>query len=211
MILEQATSFSFNQYNVRSHINTLCAAFMNNDRIKSLITPKKRNRYSKLRNIVTFCYLKASKVRGVYATKDNSSILLYYRKSLDHFSISDVWRYVNLVFFTIGITRVKPIYDRETKVKMIRQSECNRRGDRDYYYAWMLAQRESKNEIASLLQIQRFLKAQALKANLPIYIETTLDRLVPLYERFGYHFYNSYFDLLSGTTIWFGRCDSRHK
>ena len=85
---------------------------------------------SGMKRVVSFCYHKAHKIKGVHATLDNQSILLFYRKSLDYFSWRDIMRYVRLAVCTIGVARIKPIYDRETQVSKIRQKECDKQGDR---------------------------------------------------------------------------------
>lgn len=189
-----------------SIINTLCNAFSRNRRMHLLIGT--RNRYRlRLRLLMSYCYHMVKKVNGIHTSRNGHTHLVAYRKSEWSYTLMDTLRYLMVVIRTIRIHRILGIIKRERLIKSIREEEIIRNQDQDYLYVWFLAQSPEYNKIDGLVEVKNALINQALSLHLPIYMETTDQRLLTLYRRAGFHFYESAIIDVDGSKIWYGRLD----
>lgn len=194
-----------NNYHDFETIKAICSAFCNNHRMKALVG---NFNYEKgLEVIISYCYFLVKKINGVYISKDNSAFLLYYIKSEFYSNICDIIHYLYLAVFVVGIRRVFSVYKREKKIKAIRQTKIDLEQDADYIYVWFLAQKTDVNSLAGLFEAKTFIINQAKQKGLPLYLETTEERLIHIYVRIGFIFYNSIVDQKSGMKVWFARCN----
>ena len=81
-----------------------------------------------------------------------------------------------------------------------------KKGDRDYFYVWFLAQIKEEKGLTELVEAKNYILSKAIEFNLPIYIETTEERLLLMYRRIGFVFYDTYLNSKTGLKVWFGRC-----
>lgn len=164
---------------------------------------------SKLLDIImSYCYHLAKRLQGFYTTSNNSTILLYYQKSAFKKSVSDWMRYLQMAFFVIGPRRILHTYKREAKVNAVRNSLTRKFKDKDFIYVWFMAQKDGNPSYKGLLESSNHVKQLSMERNLPIYMETTESRLLKIYERAGFVFYDVMEDVSSGLNIWFGRYSS---
>jgi hypothetical protein len=56
------------------------------------------------------------------------------------------------------------------------------------------------------MEAKEYITSKGSELSLPIYMETTEERLVPIYERFGFEFYDNKEDESIDLKVWFGRC-----
>lgn len=186
-------------------INNLVEAFQNNDRMRVTLGNRNANFLQKINQIISYSYFMVKKIGGLFISKDQHTYLLYYTKSKFYFSLKDYFNYVYLALVTIGIKQLKTVYLREQNIKNIRQKEIEIQGDKDYLYVWYLAQKKEHKSLKGLMEAKSFIIENALKLNLPIYIETTEKRLVPIYERAGFQFYDCMIEEDTALCVWFGR------
>jgi len=180
-------------------------AYLQTQRMQTLTGKKGNDLYTAIEIIVSYPYFMVKKMGGIFISKNNATLMLYYQKSKYYSSFRDYLHYLYLAFFAIGILRLKKNYLREKKNKSIRNHQIKKKGDSDYLYVWMLAQKEEEKSNVGLLEAKNHILQKSITLNLPIYMETTEERLIPLYKRAGFHFYNSRKDEISGLTFWFGR------
>jgi len=186
-------------------INHLATAFQDNSRMRVLIGKRRADFHKKIIHIISYCYFMVKKIGGLFISKDQNTYLLYYKKSKFYFSLKDCFNYVFLAIRIIGISRLKKVYEREQLVKTTRRKEIKKWGDKDYFYVWFMAQRKECQSIKGLMEAKSFITKKATKFNLPIYIETTEKRLVKLYEKMGFNFYDCLIEKETGLNLWFGR------
>lgn len=187
-------------------IETLCSAFKDNRRMQLLIG--RVNTFpQRLQTIVTYCFYLAKKIGGIVSSTCRNTHLVYYQKSKMYHSIGDSLRYLLVALFAIRLTRLWTVFKREQRVKSIRKREISKQNERDYLYVWFLAQKKNYKRLDGLVEVKNHLIAEAKMLMLPIYMETTEHRLLPLYERVGFQFYHSLQLSENGMTIWFGRYD----
>lgn len=204
----------FKQRQIQYHydhqvIHTLCSAFGDNKRMKMLIGsvaifPQR------LETVITYCFYLAKKIGGIVSSTCRNTYLIYYQKSQMYHSFGDSFRYLLVALFAIRLTRVWGVFQREQRVKTIRNREIAIQKESDYLYVWFLAQRKSYNKLDGLVEVKTHLIKEAKRLMLPIYMETTEERLLPMYERAGFKFYNSVQLTQNGMTLWFGRYDPNY-
>jgi len=186
-------------------ILNLSNAFQNNKRMFALVGHRKNNFKKGLSVLMSYCYFMVKKIDGIFVSSNKSTYLLYYKKSKLHFNLFDRLHYVYMAIFVIGIKRLPNVYMREKLVNNIRQTAIKRNGDKDYWYIWFMAQNIKEKSINGLLEAKNKLLLLTENSNLPVYIETTEERLVPIYERVGFQFYTCKVIENTDLKIWFGR------
>jgi len=185
-------------------VNALTNAFCENQRMQRLVGNPFISVQSGIRSIMSYAYLMVKKADGFVEAPFQSTFLLFYQKSKMTFTIGDRLRYFYLAIQVIGLFQVRKTFLRERKLKKIRSTEMKRRGDNDFLYVWFLAQRKEEKSIKGLMEVKQQVIDQSEKLGLPVYMETTEERLVPLYERYGFVFYDKLQEQ-TGMTTWFGR------
>ncbi len=185
-------------------VECLTQAFRDNERIQRLVGNPFISVQSGIRSIMSYAYLMVKKADGFVEAPFQSTFLLFYRKSELTFTIGDRLRYFYLAIQVIGLMQVRKTFLRERKLKKIRSAEMARQGDEDFLYIWFLAQRKEEKSIKGLLEVKQHVINQSQKLGLPVYMETTEERLVAVYERYGFSFYHK-LEETTGVTTWFGR------
>ena len=189
-------------------IKILASAFEGNQRIQSLVRKDAPDFKQALNVLLSYCYFMVKKVGGISTSTDNDACLLYYINSKKYMNFRDYLHYGYLAIKVIGFTRLKRVYLREKFIKSIRKKDQLENGHQDHIYVWFLAQKKSKKDIKGLLELKRFITKKADELKLPIYMETTDQRLVPLYERMGFSFYAYQKDELAKVNVWFGKYEN---
>jgi len=186
-------------------IDHISEAFEDNDRMKALIG-KEGNIKKYIRSVISFSYHVVKKNEGIFSSKNESTYLLYYRQNEHYFSFRNLMDYLYLAFFVVGFRRIPSVIKREKQIKKTRQLQIQKSGDNDFLYVWFLAQKKDHNGLMGLVEAKNFILQKGKELNLPIYMETTDERLLKMYQRAGFEFYNSITDDISGMKVWFGRC-----
>ena len=186
-------------------IQDITVAFQENKRMKVLVGKGGRALTKGIKVVIAYAYFMVKKWGGIFISKYRSTYLLFYRKSEFHFSILDLLNYLYLAIFVIGIQRVKKVYQREKIIKKTRHSKIEKEADSDYLYIWFLAQKKERKDITGLLEAKNYIIKKSKDLKLPLYMETTDERLVKMYERCGFKFYNYLEDASIGLKVWFGR------
>ena len=173
-------------------VQLVAESFTDNERISSIIAGEGATFTKGIQMLVAYAYLLVKQMDGVFSSTNESSHIFYYRNKKLSRSWRDGLRYLYLAVFIIGIGRVKDILKREKKIKEIRRQDQEKNKHQDFLYVWFLAQAKSYNALDSLMEMKRFIMDKADFLNIPIYMETTEERLVPLYARMGFRFYESH-------------------
>lgn len=188
----------------RKIVQLVAESFTKNERILSIIREETGATLSKrIHMLVAYAYLLVKRTDGVFGSKNETSFIFYYRNKQLNRSCKDGLRYLYLAVFIIGMRKVIGIINREKKIKEIRLGDQKQSGHKDFLYVWFLAQAKTYNALDSLMETKRFIMDKADYLNIPIYMETTEERLVPLYARMGFKFYDSHIE--SDYTIYFAK------
>lgn len=205
MNCHRSFQFFFEKSEDEKIIDILSRAFQNNHRMRALIDKKGKYLLNGIQIVIAYCYYMVKKLGGVFISQDRATYLFYYLKSDFYFSYRDVLNYLYLAIFVVGFKRLKQVYSRERLIKKVRQLQIQKQQDNDFLYVWFLAQKQEEKSLKGLMEAKRFIIEKAKNLNLPIYMETTESRLVSIYQRIGFEFYDYQNDPMTGLKIWFGR------
>ncbi len=192
-----------NPANLKLH-GLLVSRFKNNPRIKLLLGKSHGSCSIKLKLLITYVICRIENFGYILSDSSKNSSLLYFRKSEFKFSLQDTLRYIYLLVKVIGISRVPNLLYQERLIKQIRNRNAGANLCADYLYVWFLAQEKNYSKIDGLLSLRRLIFDKADFLNLPIYIETSEQRLVPLYQRMGFTFYHEQ-NFSTGLKLYFAK------
>ena len=81
----------------------------------------------------------------------------------------------------------------------------------DFIYVWILASDPNTTSIRGLADIRDHLFGLSEKLQLPILIETTVEKVIKLYKYVGFDAYHEWFDEEAGLNVWFLRREIKVK
>jgi len=176
-------------------VDMLSEAFLDNPRV--LRTVKKGNTEKKLMIMTEYAYDLVSKYNGVFLSSDQSTAMLYYRKSEHKMNLYDFWRYFRMFILCIKPSKAPNIQKREKYIKSLRPPGI------DFIYVWLLGNNPQIRGLKGLAEIRSLLDEKSLEYNLPILIETTVERNLKLYQYVGFEIYHHWYDAKEDLNVWF--------
>jgi hypothetical protein len=176
-------------------VEMLSKAFLDNPRV--LRTVKKGDTEKKLRIMTEYAYDLVNKENGVFLSSDKSTAMLYYRKSEHKMDLNDHWRYLRMFMLCIKPTKALAIQKREKFIESLRPQGI------DYFYVWLLGNNPQIKGLKGLAEIRNILDDKSIAYNLPILIETTVERNLKLYQYVGFEIYHHWYDAKEDLNVWF--------
>lgn len=176
-------------------ISIVTNAFEENPRVQAMI--KRKNPTRGVRLMTEYAYDLVEKFDGIYLSKDKTTILFYYRNSQYRRGLVDYLKYGKMFLKAIKPSQLFPTLKREKYIKSLR------RDYEDYIYVWILGSDPETTSIRGLVDIRDHLFGLSKKLNLPILIETTIEKVLKLYEYVGFDIYHNWFDEEAGINVWF--------
>jgi len=176
-------------------VDMLSKAFLDNPRV--LRTIKKGDTEKKLRIMTEYAYDLVSKYNGVFISSDYSTSMIYYRKSIHKMNLYDFWRYFRMFMLCIKPSKALSIQKREKYIESLRPQGI------DYIYVWLLGNNPKIRGLRGLAEIRSLLDEKSLEYNLPILIETTVERNLKLYQYVGFQIYHHWYDANEDLNVWF--------
>jgi hypothetical protein len=176
-------------------IKMVTAAFEQNPRAVAMM--KKKNPARSVRLMTEYAYQLVEKMDGIYLSEDKTTVLFYYRNSQYRRTFVDYLRYGRMYIKAIRPSQLIPTLKREKYIKSLRQKYD------DYIYVWVLGSTSEKTSIRGLADIRSHLFDLSEKLQLPILIETTLEKLLKLYTYVGFEVYRQWMDEEANINVWF--------
>ncbi len=147
--------------------------------------------------MATYAYHLIKKFDGIYLSEDKSTVIFYYRKKQYRQSFSDYLRYFRMFLLCIRPEKAISTMKRENYVRRLRPDIP------DYLYVWVLGSDPEKPGLRGLADIRDHLFAQSEKHDLPVLIETTVEKVLKLYHYVGFEIYREIFDPTINMPVWF--------
>lgn len=177
----------------------LTGAFMESDRIKAIMRKGKTEK--RLGIMAAYGYDMCKTFDGIFLSEDKSTAILYWRKSQFKRSFVIWMKYLSMFFRTVRISKVFATLKREKLV------ESHRMDLEDYIYVWILGSDASRTSIKGLADVRDHLNALSTKYNLPVLMETTVEKLLRFYKYSGYEIYEEMFDVTTNLPVYFLKKD----
>ncbi len=174
---------------------------MESDRLQAIL--RKGNTEKRIKIMSAYGYDLCKKFNGIYLSKDKSTAILYWRQSEFKRSFKDWRKYLSMFLRTVQISKVFSTLKREKLV------ESHRLDIPDYYYVWILGSDPSRTSIRGLAEIRDHLNQLSNESNIPILIETTVEKLLKLYTYVGFVEYDKFFDTSTNLDVWFLKKDPK--
>ena len=176
-------------------ISILTAAFEQNPRFQAVI--KKKNPSRSIRHMSEYAYHLMDRLDGIYLSQDKTTVLFYYIKKQYNRTLRDYLRYGRMFLKAIRPSRYLPTIRREKHMAKLRL------GYEDYIYVWVLGSVPHNKSLKGLADIRDHLFGLSEKLQLPILIETAVERLRKLYQYVGFEEYRKWEDKEAGINVWF--------
>lgn len=187
----------------RKIINLLVDAFQDNERIQSMLRIPNRKNFKAL---FSYCYHYTKEVGHVYYSKEGNTAILYVQNSKKKALYTFTLWMMKLIVFSFNWSKLVHTMRTNRIVKKVRANAAQKFGDKDFLYIWFMGGKNTSNTISGMkgmLKVKNKILLESEKRNLPIYLETTLDRMVPLYENYGFEFYHK--ETVGDITIHFAK------
>ncbi|MCK4991028.1 MAG: hypothetical protein KAS29_11100, partial [Bacteroidales bacterium] len=170
-------------------------AFEQNPRVMSMV--KKKDPSRNVRLMTEYAYQLVEKFNGIYLSKDKTTVLFYYLESQYKRSFLDYLKYGKMFMKAIRPSQLMPTLKREKHIKSLRLDY------EDFIYVWILGSDPNKTSIRGLADIRNHLFGLSEKLQLPILIETTVEKVRKLYHYVGFEEYHKWEDTEAGINVWF--------
>jgi hypothetical protein len=176
-------------------ISIVTRAFEQNPRVQTMI--KKKNPSRSVRLMTEYAYDLVDQFDGIYLSKDKTTVLFYYKKSQYKRGFIDYIRYGKMFMKAIRPSQFFPTVKREKFITDLRPDY------EDYIYVWVLASVPDNKSLKGLADIRDHLFGLSEKLQLPILIETTVEKVRKLYRYVGFEEYHKWEDSEAGINVWF--------
>jgi hypothetical protein len=176
-------------------ISIVTRAFEQNPRAVAMM--KKKNPARSVRLMTEYAYQLVDKFDGIYLSKDKTTVLFYYKKSQYKRGFVDYIRYGKMFIRAIRPSQLFPTLKREKYIVSLRPDY------KDYIYVWVLGSVPDNKSLKGLSDIRDHLFGMSEKLQLPILIETTVEKVRKLYRYVGFEEYHKWEDSEAGITVWF--------
>jgi hypothetical protein len=176
-------------------ISIVSSAFEQNPRVMAMV--KKKDPSRNVRLMTEYAYQLVEKFNGVYLSADKTTVLFYYLESQYKRTFIDYLKYAKLFMKAIRPSQLMPTLKREKHIKSLRYDY------EDFIYVWILGSDPNKTSIRGLADIRNHLFGLSEKLQLPILIETTVEKVRKLYHYVGFEEYHKWEDTEAGIDVWF--------
>lgn len=154
------------------------------------INPKKA-----IRCLASYVFQKAYNRKGAYISSNGKGMALCYKFNRKSFSLREAWCQVKFALLYADLLRLKEIKNRERYRDNIRPS------DGEYLYWWFFGVKKGGEKAG--FEIAREIVKISEKSRLPIYLETSMERNMNVYSRFGYEVFHFWEEKEKDIRFWF--------
>jgi len=175
-------------------IDIISSTFDTNQGINWLI--KKRGRHKKkIYRLASYAFYKSYLREGAFISSNEKGVALCYKFNYQVFSIREVIYLLWFALFSINPSRILKVLKRES----YRRSKRPESGD--YLYFWFLG--VIPDGRGAVYELRDAIFELATELNLPIYLETAMERTKVAYERYGFETFHYWEDPAENIKFWF--------
>lgn len=173
-------------------IEILTAAFDGNQSVNFIISPH-GNRTKRIRGLMDYACRVCENYGEVVLSSDRNACALVLLPHTKKISLKSVFLDVKLIFQVVGLANIFKVLRRET---LIHQHHP----DGPFYYLWFIGVDPAFTRQGRGSALMEQLIANAESMSIPLYLETSTQRNIPWYNRFGFRAYQ---ELHLGYTLFF--------
>lgn len=186
---------SITNQNKETALKVLTTAFGN---IPGVLWVVKKDRHIQKRIYVLckFCLTVAMQKKGAFITSDNKGVALLFKSWYKQNPLQFLAGYFRLGQYCIGWSRAISIIKREHEI-------TKRRPKHKHLYFWMIGVEDHSYGLQTIIELRDFVFDYSRKEQLPIYAETTVEKMLTLYKRYGFHVYDEWDTGKDGIKVYF--------
>lgn len=154
--------------------------------------------HKRLQALIEYAVRTGLENNGVFLSDDDSAAAICFEEPAKA-SLHSYWNQVKLILNAIGISRVPQVLKREAYLK-------KHRPDEPHLNFWFLGADPGSKGAGGVYDIKQDIFALAADKQLPILLETSVERNKNVYERFGFRVYHTW-EQSDDYTLWFMRRD----
>ena len=153
----------------------------------------------KVRRLIEFAYEITNHQGEIWMSDDEHAVsfLFYWHKKKP--TLYTFWLHLKLAFQVVGLSRVPEILRRERYIQQQRPAAA------PYIYLWFTASQADRNGMASMVDLKNGLFKKGYEENLSIYTETTIERALTSYIRYGFRIFHQWNNPKRHVTVYFFR------
>jgi len=153
------------------------------------------NHERKIRRLASYAFIKSFVRKGVYISQNEKGVALCYKFNIKVFSLVELFHQLRFALTSISPYRFSAILKREA----YRNSQ--RPGSGEYLYFWFLGVMPGGGN--AVFEIRDEIFRISREENLPIYLETAMDRVRIGYERYGFETFHYWENKDEDIKFWF--------
>jgi hypothetical protein len=177
-------------------IDIITESFIHNPSVLSVVKNDHKIKH-RIAELAKYAFKTAVKRNGVYISSDNQGVAICYKYNEKKESFTDYWNQLNLAIKSIGLSRVIKILKREGYVKNFRPKTG------DYLYFWFFGVSNKGKGRGAALELKDAIIKESINKELPIYLETSVEKNKIVYERYGFEVYHTWYNQSEKMTLWF--------
>lgn len=174
-------------------VQILSRSFSDNKSVNYIVRQDSK-RDLRISSLMEYSFLTCLDFGEVYLSEDGRCCALVMFPDRKRTTLRSIWRDVSLIFSVASIARQFKVLRREWLIKKRYPSK------EDLYYIWFVGCEVESQGRGRGTQMMEFLLSEAEQMKRPVYLETSVERYVPWYQRFGFQVYDQ-LDL--GYTLYF--------
>lgn len=155
------------------------------------------NRKKAIRCLARYVFLKAYNRDGAYISSNKMGMALCYKHNKKSVSFLEICYLIRLTILYGSIKRLGEIHYRE------KYRENMRPGNGEYLYFWFFGVKKGGEKAG--FEIARDILKVSETLQLPIYLETAMERNMKVYSHFGYEMYHYWEEKDKDIRFWFMR------
>ena len=179
-------------------IDIISSTFDTNPGVNWLI--KKGGRHKKkIHRLASYSFHKSYLREGAFISSNEKGVTLCYKFNYQVFSIREVIYLLWFALFSINPRRIPKVLRRESYRRSKRPESGN------YLYFWFLG--VIPDGRGAVYELRDAIIELATELNLPIYLETAMERTKVAYERYGFETFHYWEDPAENIKFWFMKWD----
>lgn len=161
----------------------LSKAFDDNKSVNYVVN-QDGNRHKRIRGLMEYSYNVCDAFGDVWISEDAEACALVLHPDKKRSTLNSVLWDAKLALSVIGLSRVAQVLSRESKIKSFHPKE-------PFNYLWFLGVRPEFQGSGKGSQLLDEIIESSRRDNRPIYLETSVERNLPWYQKHGFEIFNT--------------------
>lgn len=181
-------------------VNIITETFQNNPGVNWMFSSKGKQSKN-IKRLADFVFIKCLNRNGILISSNEKGVALFYRSDKRIFSILELYYEIRFGLFSIPLNKLPKVLRRESLRKGKRPK------NEPYYYFWFLG--VLKEGANAGFELNKALINMSKEDNIPIFLETSIERNKDIYERIGYKTYDYLNDESNKPSFWFLKWENK--